>query len=104
MGDAGHEVTSVLRPQSHPTEQPDWRNLMETILRGLLVMATAGALAFPAALPPAATSGHSRGRSVAAPTPKVAPHFAADQLEAYLNDDGIAYIRPGVKVKINTIT
>ena len=25
-------------------------------------------------------------------------------MEAYLSDDGIAYIRPGVKIKINSIT
>jgi OmcA/MtrC family decaheme c-type cytochrome len=79
---------------------------METILRGLLLMATAGALVFPSAPPPAANATvSSRGRSVTAPTaPKAAAQFKADQLEAYLNDDGIAYIRPGVKIKINSIT
>jgi OmcA/MtrC family decaheme c-type cytochrome len=79
---------------------------METILRGLLLMATAGALVFPSAPPPAANATvSSRGRSVTAPTaPKAAPQFKADQLEAYLNADGIAYIRPGVKLKVNSIT
>jgi OmcA/MtrC family decaheme c-type cytochrome len=30
--------------------------------------------------------------------------FAPDQLEAYLSDDGIAYIRPGLKIIVNSVT
>jgi OmcA/MtrC family decaheme c-type cytochrome len=83
-------------------------DFMETILRGLLVMATAGALVFPSVQPAATSSvsGASRGRVVApvAPITPTAASFASTQVEAYLSDDGIAYIRPGLKLKINSIT
>jgi OmcA/MtrC family decaheme c-type cytochrome len=41
----------------------------------------------------------SRRRSAA-----VTPRFATDQLEAYLTDDGVAYIRPGLKIRVNSVT
>ncbi|MCU1347569.1 MAG: hypothetical protein JWO56_599 [Acidobacteria bacterium] len=41
----------------------------------------------------------SRRRVVAPP-----PSFRPDQLEAYLTDGGIAYIRPGLKIRINSLT
>jgi OmcA/MtrC family decaheme c-type cytochrome len=54
----------------------------------------------------------ARGRAVGTPSvqpPKLdSPEgrwvFESNQLEFYLGDDGIAYIRPGVKVKINSVT
>jgi OmcA/MtrC family decaheme c-type cytochrome len=72
---------------------------MDFTLRGLLMMATAGMLSLPvlAASPP------TRSRAVAPGPPKASP-FSPGQLEAYLSDDGIAYIRPGVKVSLISIT
>jgi OmcA/MtrC family decaheme c-type cytochrome len=40
-------------------------------------------------------------RHRAAPGPL---HYAAGQLEAYLTDAGIAYIRPGLKIRVNSVT
>ena len=57
-------------------------------------------LAFPLLL-----SAQSRRRSVEQPSaPPTARSFAPDRLEAYLTDETIAYIRPGLKVKVNSIT
>ena len=68
-------------------------------VHGLLVMATAGMLSLPAL--PASTP--TRSRAVAPGPPKASP-FSPGQIEAYLSDDGIAYIRPGVKVNLTSIT
>ncbi len=57
-------------------------------------------LAFPLLL-----SAQGRRRSVEQPpAPPTARSFAPDRLEAYLTDDGIAYVRPGLKIKVNSIT
>ena len=68
------------------------------LFRGMVL-----ALLFPVLL-----SAQGRRRSVATPsTPLPQPtarSFAPDQLEAYLTDDGIAYVRPGLKIKVNSIT
>src|SRR5687767_15505807 len=55
---------------------------------------------------PVLVSAQGRRRSAAAPAPAqpTAKSFPADQLEAYLTDDGIAYVRPGLKIKVNSIT
>ncbi len=72
-----------------------------THMRRLLVIAV---LAFTASVMSAAT------RRAVAPTEPSGPKtptqrdFKVDQLEYYLNDDGIAYVRPGLKIKINSIT
>lgn len=50
-----------------------------------------------------ATAMTSRRRAAPSPTPS-RPAFPADQLEAYLTDDGIAYIRPGLKIVVNSVT
>ncbi|MFZ2492888.1 MAG: OmcA/MtrC family decaheme c-type cytochrome [Thermoanaerobaculia bacterium] len=69
-------------------------------------------MAFPTEAPrlssDASTQPTARRRA-ANPTPATpsAPErlkFTESQLEYYLNDDGIAYIRPGLKVKVNSIT
>ena len=59
---------------------------------------------------PVLVAAQSRRRSVA-PAPAQGPaaqltakSFAADLKEAYLTDDGIAYVRPGLKIKVNSIT
>jgi OmcA/MtrC family decaheme c-type cytochrome len=72
---------------------------MTSMLRRVLVLAMAGALTVSAL--------HAQGRRRAAgsepktPSPAV---YQTDQLEHYLTDDGIAYIRPGLKIKVNSIT
>jgi OmcA/MtrC family decaheme c-type cytochrome len=58
---------------------------------------------------PLTASGAGKARAVAptAPTGPITPtskNFAVSQIEAYLSDDGIAYVRPGLKIKVNSIT
>lgn len=81
---------------------------MTGFLRAIVVLATAGAISFPTQPPSQVDSAKtsSRRRAVAAPveTPSGRPQFVASQLEYYLNDDGIAYIRPGLKIIVNKIT
>jgi OmcA/MtrC family decaheme c-type cytochrome len=67
------------------------------LLRTLLVLAMTGALTVSAS-----TSG--RRRAVGPPSGPAKPAFRADQIEAYLSDDVIAYIRPGLKIKVSSIT
>ena len=84
---------------------------MSSLLRGLVLMATAGALTFPST-PPASvlsqsTNGTGRGRAVArttAPGVKASTLYKESNLEYYLTDDGISYIRPGVKITILSFT
>jgi OmcA/MtrC family decaheme c-type cytochrome len=79
--------------------------------RGLGVVAIAGALAISTLCPlfaADAPSAASRKRA-AAPAPEgprtpTKADFKTSDLEYYLTDDGIAYIRPGVKVKLVAIT
>ncbi len=56
----------------------------------------------------ATASAFAKGRAVAkpinAPEPAKKWVYESNQLEFYVNDEGIAYIRPGVKVKIASIT
>lgn len=63
------------------------------LCRTLLVLAM-GALTISA-------SSGGRRRAVGPPS---APVYKADQIEAYLGADVIAYIRPGLKMKVNSIT
>ena len=75
---------------------------MSTILRNLVVMATVGALSLGSLS--AADTGRRRSSG---PTPEpVSPKllYTADQYEYYLTNEGIAYIRPGVKIKLVSIT
>lgn len=56
-------------------------------------------------LPIAASAATRRAVSPASPaTPAKASRFIPSQIEAYLSDDGIAYIRPGFKIKVNSVT
>ena len=58
----------------------------------------------PAGSPQTSQESVNTGRRRAAvPNPSV-PSFAANQVEAYLTDAGIAYIRPGLKIHVNRIT
>jgi len=52
----------------------------------------------------AAASTSSRRRVAGPPSAPARPAFRADQIEAYLTDDVIAYIRPGLKIRVNSIT
>jgi OmcA/MtrC family decaheme c-type cytochrome len=62
----------------------------------------ASAIVLPAHAPLAAVAaqGSPRRRAVAPPARGLSP----DQLEAYLSDGGIAFIRPGLKIRINSLT
>ena len=74
---------------------------MALIQRGLILMATAGALALPAHFPAPVDPG------VGAPAKKAASSEAAftpSQIEYFLGDGGIAYIRPGLNIKIAGVT
>ncbi len=83
---------------------------MTAFLRTLLVLATAGAISFPAQPPkittPDASASSGRRRSVGTPTTPVPsrPEFVSTNLEYYLTDDGIAYIRPGLKITVKSVT
>jgi len=68
------------------------------LLRTLFVLALT--VAFTSAAP--ASTG--RRRAVNPPSGPTAPVYTADQIEAYLSEDAIAYIRPGLKMKVNSIT
>src|SRR5512140_2613057 len=75
---------------------------MALIQRGLLVMATAGALAIPTHLPgPVDAGAGAPQKRAAGPT---TASFQPSQVEYYLGDSGIAYIRPGVKVTLVSFT
>ncbi|HYK00345.1 MAG TPA: OmcA/MtrC family decaheme c-type cytochrome [Thermoanaerobaculia bacterium] len=67
------------------------------LLRTLLVLAMTGAITVSA-------SSAGRRRAVGTPAGPDTPRFKSDQVEAYLSDDVIAYIRPGLKLKVNSIT
>lgn len=81
---------------------------MSQFKRGLLLMAMVAVVALM--LHPAAALAAQGGRSrISLPTPTgpITPtraNFKTSDLEYYLNDDGIAYIRPGVMIKNIKIT
>ena len=68
------------------------------LLRTLLVLAIISAVTVSM---PAAT-GHRRAVGIS-PAPS-APAYRSDQIEAYLSDDVVAYIRPGLKMKLSSVT
>lgn len=83
---------------------------MHSILRGLLVLATATSVSFPTTPPKSATSStvqqsaRRRAANPGVPSQPTKLQFATNQLEYYLSDDGIAYIRPGLNIKVNSVT
>lgn len=84
---------------------------MTAFLRALMVLAAAGTISFPTQPPakittPDTASTSVRRRSVGTPSTPIAsrPGFVATDLEYYLTDDGIAYIRPGNKITIKSVT
>ena len=72
---------------------------MHSILRGLLVLATAAGFVVPAV-----ASAPRRAVSPGAPAAPQKLQFTASQLEYYLDDAGISYIRPGLNIKVNSVT
>jgi OmcA/MtrC family decaheme c-type cytochrome len=76
---------------------------MRLKLAAFFAIVTIGAFSLPAFSAPASTS-RQHGAKPAAPSTPQAKQFAADQKEAYLSDDGIAYIRPGLKLTILSVT
>lgn len=75
---------------------------MSTILRNFVVMATVGALSLGSLS--AADTGRRRSTGPAPEPASPKLSYTADQFEYYLSDDGIAYIRPGVKIRLVSIT
>src|SRR2546423_1074255 len=74
-----------------------------SIIRGLMAVVAAGALSFPTNPPKTvATATGGRTRAVAPGNP--VQRFPPQQMEAYLSDDTIAYVRPGLKIKVNSVT
>ncbi len=72
---------------------------MHSILRGSLVLAATAAIAVSAV-----ASAPRRAVSPGSPEAPKKLQFTASQLEYYLDDGGIAYIRPGLNIKVNSVT
>lgn len=83
---------------------------MSFTLRGITMIAVAGTLLSTGVtntLTPSSprTISLMRSRAVGPPAPgSMQSKFAADQIEHFLSDDGIAYIRPGLKITIASIS
>jgi len=73
-----------------------------SIIRGLMAVVAAGTLSFPTN-PPKSVATTSAGRTRAAAPGTPAPRFTPQQMEAYLSSDTIAYVRPGLKIKVNSV-
>ena len=71
---------------------------MKPTLRAFLLITLALMLA------PLATADSRRKAASPTPATPTAKSYSVNQLEAYLTDDGIAYIRPGLKIKVNSVT
>ena len=76
---------------------------MASTLRRLLTIATLGVLIVPAFHPLSAQTTNTRRRA-AAPSAPAKLQVTPNQLEYYLTDDGIAYIRPGLKITVKSVT
>lgn len=74
---------------------------MRFTFAGFLAIVTVGALSLPVF---SDSAGSPRGARPANPGTPRASQFPPDQKEAYLSDDGIAYIRPGLKLIIVSVT
>src|SRR5690242_14581996 len=65
---------------------------MDLISRALLVVTGIAAITFPTAPP----QSHARTRAVA--------RYQSNEIEAYLEQTTLDYIRPGLKIKVNSVT
>lgn len=75
---------------------------MVSNLRRLFVSLTLGFLLIPA-VNPLFAQGASRRRAAAPAAPEKL-QLTPNQLEFYLSDDGVAYIRPGLKIIVKSVT
>jgi len=71
------------------------------IRRVVLILSTLAFLALPLV---ASEGARRRTTSPPAPAPPAKVHYASDQVEAYASPNDIAFIRPGLKIKVNSIT
>lgn len=69
-------------------------------LRTVLVIAMIAILAVATVT----SASDGRRRASAPSTPTKASAYSPSQIEAYLSEDTIAYIRPGLKIKVNSVT
>ncbi|MFN2442143.1 MAG: hypothetical protein ABR517_05620, partial [Thermoanaerobaculia bacterium] len=85
---------------------------MSYVHRGFLVVLAAVTLSFAPSL---ISDGFAEGRARAVrggaatiaaetPTTPTTASFTVNQMEYYLSDDTIAFVRPGLKIKVNSIT
>jgi OmcA/MtrC family decaheme c-type cytochrome len=70
-------------------------------MKYLAALTVLTALVFPTQPPHAAATAQASDRRRAATPP---PVFRPDELEAYLTAGGIAFIRPGLKIRVNSVT
>lgn len=81
---------------------------MSFVTRGLMVVAAAATLAVTSSKPLTAIDGNTaRRRPVVAPSTPAQPGtsaFTPAQMEYYLGEDAVSYIRPGLKIKVNSVT
>src|SRR5687768_13983378 len=69
-----------------------------SVLRALIVFAAAGAISFPAEPP---EIGKRRGVAPVSETRKI---YQSTDLEQYLTEEGLAFIRPGLNIRITNVT
>jgi OmcA/MtrC family decaheme c-type cytochrome len=68
--------------------------------RAVIILSSVAMLA----LPLLAADGSSRRRTVTPANPAPAVHYSSNQVEAYATANDISFIRPGLKVKVNSVT
>lgn len=74
---------------------------MSLLQRGLMFVLAAGTLALPLSLPPESRAG---GRAAAPVEEKAESLYTPQDKEFYLDQDYVAFIRPGLKVAIGAVT
>ena len=82
---------------------------MSALTRGLFAAATAGVLTFPMAPPASVTktspeAGRRRVVAVTTPAQPSASRYKPTDLEYYIKADDVAYVRPGLNIKVNSVT
>lgn len=79
---------------------------MTGILRAIVILATAATISFPTQPPSQNSASGARRRAVSSPSnPSTGKQtFTSNQKEFYLDQPGLAYIRPGLKLKVNSLT
>lgn len=81
---------------------------MSGLIRAIMVLTvTASTFNLPTIDPPSPSPQSARRRAVAPPSLPGSPErpvFSTSELEYYMTDDGIAYIRPGLKITVKSVT